>query len=368
MDRRDDYALAPGRTFLNHGSFGATPRPVLEAARALRTEAEHDFPDFYHRRLFPLLEESRRAVCEHLGVAGDRGVFVRNSTTAMQTAVDHLGLGPGDHVVTTSREYEATVVLSRLLAARGVEVEVVDGRHRGLVERVLGACGARTRAVVVSHVSSPWSHVNDVDRLGGELARRGVAFVVDGAHTAGQLPLPADRPGQYVCLTLHKWLHLPKGTGFLVVPQDAAADLRPVVTSWYADSPSLATRFAWAGTDDVVAHLVAPEAVAYQRSLLRDGLADHREKLTTHAQDLLLAVPGVRPLPTAPRSPAMVSVALPPCDPVALLQRLHAQGVDLWCGATDEGGVLRLSVAPYTTAEDVDHGVAVLDRVLARAA
>ena len=191
---------------------------------------------------------------------------------------------------------------------------------------------------------------------------------MDGAHTAGQLPLPADRPGQFVCLTLHKWLHLPKGTGFLVVPEDAADDLRPVVTSWYADSGTLPPRFAWAGTDDVVAHLVAREAVAYQRSLLEDGLHDHRAKLTTHAQDLLLSVPGVRPLPPAPRSPAMVSVALPPCDPEGLLRRLHARDVDLWCGATEEGGVLRLSVAPYTTPEDVDHGVSVLEEVLAAVA
>ena len=218
MDRRDDYPLAPGKTFLNHGSFGATPLAVLQRARALRTEAESDFPAFYHERVFPLLEASRRSVCAHLGVAPDRGVFVRNSTTAMQTVVDHLALRDGDHVVTTSREYEATVVLMRLLAGRGVDVEVVDGRHAGLVDRVLAACRPRTRAVVVSHVTSPWSQVNDVDALSAALADRGVATVVDGAHTAGQLPLPLHRPGVFVCLTLHKWLHLPKGAGFLVVP------------------------------------------------------------------------------------------------------------------------------------------------------
>ena len=131
MDRRDDFVLAPGRTFLNHGSFGATPRAVLEAARRLRGEAERDFPDFYHRRLFPLLEDSRRAVCEHLGIAPDRGVFVRNSTTAMQTAVDHLALRAGDHVVTTSREYEATAVLAACSRRGGSRSRWSAGSTRG---------------------------------------------------------------------------------------------------------------------------------------------------------------------------------------------------------------------------------------------
>ncbi|NHI19436.1 aminotransferase class V-fold PLP-dependent enzyme [Phycicoccus endophyticus] len=365
MDRRDDYAIAPERTFLNHGSFGATPLPVLEVARGLRAEAEQDYPGFYHERVFPLLEASRRAVCHYLGVPADRGVFVRNATTAMQTVVDHLALRPGDRVVTTSREYEATTVLLRLLTARGVEVETVDGGFSGLGERVLAAVGPRTRAVVVSHVTSPWSQVNPVDELSDALAGTGVAVVVDGAHTAGMMPMPVAGPGVFGCLTLHKWLHLPTGTGFLVLPEEAAPTVRPVVTSWFAESEDLARRFSWAGTDDVVAHLLGREAVAYQRDLERDGLADHRAKLTTHAHDRLLAVPGVYALPPAPRAPAMVAVGLPALDPEELLARLHRRGVDLWCGTTGEGPVLRLSVAPYTTAEDVDHGLGVLDEELA---
>jgi isopenicillin-N epimerase len=365
MERGDDYALAPGRVFLNHGSFGATPRPVLDAANALRREADEDFPAFYHERVFGLLESSRRAVCAYLGVPEANGVFVRNSTTAMQTVVDHLALSAGDHVVTTSREYEATRVLMRLLAGRGVDVETVDGRHAGLVERVLGSVGPRTRAVVVSHVTSPWSSVNDVDALSEALSPRGVVTVVDGAHTAGMLPMPRLRPGVFVCLTLHKWLHLPRGAGFLVVPPDAVGSVRPVVTSWYADDPALARRFAWAGTDDVIAHLVGDLAVAHQRDLEDDGLDDHREKLTTHAQDGLLGLPGDSTLPTAPRAPAMVAVRLPAVDPESLLRVLHGRDVDLWCGHTPEGAVLRLSVAPYTTAADVDHGLAVLEEALA---
>jgi isopenicillin-N epimerase len=369
MDRGADYALRDGKVFLNHGSFGATPLPVLHAARALRAEAEEDYPAFYHERLFGLLEASRRAVSAHLGVPDGRGVFVRNSTTAMQTVVDHLGLQAGDHVVTTSREYEATVVLMRRLAARGVEVEVVDGRHDGLVERVLTTVRARTRAVVVSQVTSPWSQVNPVDDLAEVLSDRGVATVVDGAHTAGLVPLPVPRPGVFVCLTLHKWLHLPKGSGFLVVPPDAVDTVRPVVTSWYADDESLTRRFAWAGTDDVVAHLVGARAVAYQQGLLADGLCEHRHVLTALAEDLLLDLPGVGPLAPAPRAPSMVAVGLPAAtDPEALLRRLHARSVDLWAGHTGEGPVLRLSVAPYTTAEDVEHGVAVLGGLLAAVA
>ncbi|MBM6406080.1 aminotransferase class V-fold PLP-dependent enzyme [Phycicoccus sp. CSK15P-2] len=368
MDRREDYAVSPGKVFLNHGSFGATPLPVLQAARALRAEAESDYPAFWHERAFPLLDASRRAVCDYLGVPGSRGVFLRNSTTAMQTVVDHLTLREGDHVVTTSREYEATVVLMRRLAARGVVVETVDGRYAGLVERIIDAVGPRTRAVVVSHVTSPWSQVNEVEAIAEELSGRGVATVVDGAHTAGALTLPRPRPGVFTCLTLHKWLHMPKGTGFLVVPEDAVDDLRPVVTSWYAEADDLPSRFSWTGTDDVVPHLVGAEAVAYQRGLEGDGLTEHWRSLTALAEDLLLELPEVSTLPLAPRAPSMVAVRLHGLDPVSVLRRLHERNVDLWCGSTDEGPVLRLSVAPYTTAEDVEQGVDVLRDVMTGAA
>jgi isopenicillin-N epimerase len=365
MDRGGDYALRPGRVFLNHGSFGATPLPIQRAAQALRAEAEEDYPTFYHERFFPLLEFSRRAVSRHLGVPDGHGVFVRNSTTAMQTVVAHLGPGPGDHVIATSREYEATALLLRLLSDRGVDVEVVDGRHSGLVERLLAAVRRETRAVVVSHVTSPWSQVNDVDALTAELTARGVATVVDGAHTAGLVPLPVARPGVFVCLTLHKWLHLPKGTGFLVAPTDAVDGLRPVVTSWFADDSRLTRRFAWAGTDDVVGHLVGAEAVAYQEALEADGLRAHWRMLSAGASRRLLALPGVTAVATAPRAASMVAVGLPRgTDPEALLRRLHGRDVDLWCGSTQEGPVLRLSVAPYTTAGDVDRGLAVLEDVL----
>jgi isopenicillin-N epimerase len=361
MDRGADYALRPGKVFLNHGSFGATPRPVLRAARTVRAESEEDYPAFYHQRLFPLLESSRRAVSGYLGIPDARGVFVRNATTAMQTVVDHLALGPGDHVVTTTREYEATTVLLRRLTGRGVEVEAVDGRHAGLTERVLAAVRPWTRAVVVSHVTSPWSQVNDIDAITAELSGRGVATVVDGAHSAGLVPLPALRPRVFVCLTLHKWLHLPKGSGFLVVPPEATDAVRPVVTSWHADDATLTRRFAWAGTDDVIAHLVGAEAVAYQRGLEADGLGAHRDDLTAHALERLLGLCGVTPLARAPRAPSMVAVGLPPgTDAEGLLAELHRSSVDLWCGSTAEGPVLRLSVAPYTTREDVDRGVGVL--------
>ncbi len=238
-----------------------------------------------------------------------------------------------------------------------------------------GRCGRwptrTTRPSTTSASSRCWSppaaRLADVEALAGALAGRGVDVdVVDGAHTAGLVPLPSPRPGVFLCLTLHKWLHLPRGTGFLVVPPDAAEGLRPVVTRWFADAEELTRRFAWVGTDDVIGHLLGAEAVAYQLGLEADGLADHRATLTAHALGRLLGLPWVTPLAEAPRAPSMVTVALPDgTEPEALRRALHRRSVDLWCGTTAEGPLLRLSVAPYTTPQEVDRGLDVLAEVLA---
>src|SRR3954453_16314673 len=107
MDLRDQFLLDPDVAFLNHGSFGACPRPVFEAYQRWQLELERRPVEFLDRRLEELLAVARAALAHYLVAQAAGLVFVSNATTGMNTVARSLGLGPGDEVLTSDQDYGA---------------------------------------------------------------------------------------------------------------------------------------------------------------------------------------------------------------------------------------------------------------------
>ena len=104
---KDLFLLDPEFTFLNHGSFGATPKPVFETYQRWQRELESQPVEFIQKRLPDLLKQSRHALGEFLGVSGEDINFTFNPTQAVNMVIKSLEFGPGDEVLTTSIEYGA---------------------------------------------------------------------------------------------------------------------------------------------------------------------------------------------------------------------------------------------------------------------
>src|SRR6476660_7118790 len=102
---RRDFLLDPEVAFLNHGSFGASPRPVFERYQAWQRELELEPIDFFGRRAPDLLAAARSTLAEYLGCAATDVVFVQNATTGVNLAARSLDVGPGDEVLATDLEY-----------------------------------------------------------------------------------------------------------------------------------------------------------------------------------------------------------------------------------------------------------------------
>src|SRR5262245_9551200 len=107
LPRDSLWLLDPDITFLNHGSFGACPRPVLETQARLRERLEREPVRFLVRELDALLDEARAALAAFLGADPEGLVFVPNATTGVNTALRSLALAPGDEVLTTDHAYNA---------------------------------------------------------------------------------------------------------------------------------------------------------------------------------------------------------------------------------------------------------------------
>jgi isopenicillin-N epimerase len=335
------WALDPAITFLNHGSFGACPRHVLEAQRRWRDRMEWQPIQFLSRDLAGWLAEARTTLGEFVGADPDDLAFVTNATGAVNAVVRSQAFSAGDELLTTDHEYNATINVMRHVAERD-DARVVVARipfptpgPDAVVEAILAVVTERTRFALVSHVTSPTALVFPVERIVSALAERGVETLVDGAHAPGLVPLDLRRLGAaWYTGNLHKWVCAPKGAAFLHARRDRQPGIRPNTISHGANAVLGATggqgawtryraEFDWQGTLDPTPWLAADDALRYVGGLVEGGwpaIMPLNHELTLEARTVMAAALGLDVATLSPPSMlgSMVALPLPEAGPLAM--------------------------------------------------
>ena len=296
------WTLDPGVTFLNHGGYGATPRPVLAAQQRWRDQMEAEPVRFFAHDLEPALDEARHALGPFVGADPEDLVFVPNATAGINTVLRSLRFAAGDELLTTDHAYAAARNAMEFVAEReGARVVVAPvpfplQSPREVIDAVMRCVTPHTRLAVVDHVSSPTALVFPIEELVGELTLRGVEVLVDGAHAPGQLALSVPSLGaSYYAANLHKWVCAPKGAGFLWVRRDRQPLIRPLaISNGAASTRTNRSRFRldfdWTGTADPSAWLAVPDAIEFGAQLMPGGwqtLIERNHRLLLEARDLL---------------------------------------------------------------------------------
>jgi isopenicillin-N epimerase len=241
--------------------------------------------------------------------------------------------------------------------SRGARYLEIDTRPSTAADALLGAFTPRTRALFVSHISSPTALRFPVEELCTKARAAGVLTVVDGAHAPGQIALDVAAIGaDFYTGNCHKWLCAPKGAGFLYVRPESQAQLEPPIVSWDWPAQAWADRFRWTGTHDPTAHLAVPAAIDFQAEHAWDEVRSRCHDLAARAARDVAELLGTEPFPENDGEFAqMVSVRLPPCDAEELCLRLaHERRIEVAAQTWRGEPTLRVSFQGYNGDADLE--------------
>jgi isopenicillin-N epimerase len=332
-----EFLLDPDITFLNHGSYGACPAPVFARYQELQRELERNPVEFLGRRFDELTAEARAALAAFVGARADDLVFVPNATSGLNAVIRSLKLEPGDEVLTTRHEYGAVIRTWEFVGAQLVYAEP---------DELADAIGPRTKAVSVSHITSPTALMLPVGEICAAARATGVLSIVDGAHAPGQVSLDLARLGADVYAgNCHKWLCAPKGAGFLWARPEHQRWIEPLVVSWgYGAETAFAERHGWQGTRDPAAALAVPAAIdahsTFDLERCRELAASFHDRLP--------------PVGSTP-APQMWASEVDTTDPDGLQRSLFEEhGIEVVVREWEGRSLLRVSIAPYNEGADVE--------------
>ena len=365
------FLLDPEVHFLNHGSFGATPRPVFDAYQDWQRRLERQPVLFLGREYDALLKESRQALGAYLHADADDLAYIPNATHGANIIARSLDLQPGDEILATDHEYGACDYTWEFVCdkagAKYIHQPIslpVHGEGE-VVEQFWQGVTPRTKAVYLSHITSPTALRLPVEAICQRARQAGILSIVDAAHAPGQLPVDLSALGADVYFgNCHKWMLAPKGAAFLYVRHDLQSIIEPFIVSWgLHPTPETTTgsRFIdilqWTGTKDPAAALAVPAAIEFMHE-------HHWEQVRVECHALLRSavervcnladLPPLYPLDSDFYS-QMAIAPLPPVDAALLKSRLYDEfKVELPITQYLGRQFVRISIQGYNTQEDVD--------------
>ena len=377
---KDEFLLEKGIIFLNHGSFGACPKPVFDTYQEWQRELEKQPVRFLGRQAVDLLAESRRALAAYLNIPADNIVYTPNPTTAINMVVRSLDLKPGDEILSSEHEYGAMVRTWRFICKqtganyiqRSIPLPLAS--RSDFIEQFLAGITSATRIIFLSHVTSQTALTFPVAEICARARELGILSIIDGAHVPGHIPLDiaALNPDIYTG-ACHKWLCAPKGSAFLYAHPDIQPGLDPLIVSWgyEADEPG-PSRFIdyheWQGTRDLAAFLTVPRAIQYQQDNHWSLVRQECHALALQAHTRINALTGQQPLsPTSGEwFRQMVAFRLPDSIDIHHLKEYlyTANNIEIPTYTWQGQPFFRVSFQAYNQASDLEALISALETYL----
>ena len=303
-DLRELFLIDPGVVFLNHGSFGATPRVVFEEYQRWQTELERQPVEFLSRRADELLDSARAKLAAYLNADVDDLTFVSNATSGLNVIARSFPLETGDEILSTDHEYGALDLTWDYLCGKAGahcvrhHVPLPVTSHSEIVESFWSAVTPRTKIIFLSHISSPTALIFPIKEICARAREAGILTVIDGAHAPGHIHVDLRDIGADIYSgNCHKWLCAPKGSGFLHVRPEHHEWVESLTISWgWRDRSTFVSRNQWQGTRDIAAFLSVPAAIEFQRKHNWDTVRTRCHALASETRRAIADLTGLEPI------------------------------------------------------------------------
>ena len=259
---RRQFLIPEDEVYLNNGTVGSSPAPVLRAVIEGYRDAERlaqANPEDYPIWGYAAWNEFRDPLAAFVGCTRNELALLRNATEANSFVANGLDLKPGDEVLMTDQEHPGGEHPWNLKAKRyGIVVKKValpkPVPDASTVLNLFGdAITPRTRVIFFSHISTVTGTVLPTMELCALARSKGILSAVDGAHAPGMMKLNIHDLGcDFYTSSPHKWLQAPKGSGFLFVRDDMIDRLWNTIATEGWDEPKIrAERFQRIGSSNV---------------------------------------------------------------------------------------------------------------------
>ncbi len=299
---KQHWLLDEKTVFLNHGSFGACPIPVLAQQRLFQDQMEQQPVQFLTRTLESALWKAKVELASFIGADANDLIWVPNATHGISTVLHNIPFSASDELITTNHAYGACLhALTQTCERSGCRLVVVNipfpiSHSDQITDAIMAAVSPQTRLVVIDHITSPTGLIFPVQQIVAALQQAGIDCLVDGAHAPGQIPIDlASLQPAYYTGNAHKWLCAPKGTAFLYVRPDRQHVIKPLIHSHRYDAPiekrrQWSSTFFWSGTMDCTGPLTVPFVLKWLTTLMgsHQRLMDYNRQLCRQATELLV--------------------------------------------------------------------------------
>ncbi len=378
---KEQFLLDPNVIFLNHGSFGATPRPVFETYQAWQRQLEKQPIQFIDKELPAHLANARQCLSNYLNVAGQDIVFVPNATFALNIVARSLSLGPGDEVLTTNFEYGACDNIWQFLSPKHgftyiqQKTPLPFQSAQIFVDRFWQGVSPKTKVIYISHITSTTAVTFPVEAICQRAKAEGILTVIDGAHAPGQIDLDLQKvDADFYFGNTHKWLCSPKGSAFLYTHPARQPLIEPLVVGWgwgenrtFTFGSDYLDYLQWLGTNDLSAYLSVPAAIDFQA---QHNWPQIRQQCHLLLKDILSRISQLTSLPPFyPDDSYYHQMAVAPLPPIADLKAFKTQlyedfSIEVPCTEWEGKQFIRVSIQAYNTEADGDVLLDALRKVL----
>ena len=372
---RRQFLIPADVVYLNNGTVGSSPMPVVQAIIDGAMELEKmvsDDPEIYPLWGYPHENEIHAAfrgdLAAFIGATKDEVAIVRNATEANNYIAHGLEMKPGDEVLLSDQEHPGGEEPWNVRAKRyGIVVKkfqlpVPPKNKDEILDRIQSAITPRTRVLFVSHITTTTGVVLPVKEICALARAKDILTAIDGAHVPGMMRLNVAELGcDMYTSSPHKWMFAPKGSGFLYIREEVQPQVwNTIVTEGWNEPQLKAARFMGIGTSNVamlwgfraavkLANDVGIERIEKRHRQMADYI--HAEMMKRGAESWTSPDPYLRC--------AIVSVNVPPVDRMEMenwmwkTHRIRIRG--------GQPSKLRLSTPYYLQKSDIDRFLAAFD-------